>query len=122
MHWLADLVLTAHFALVLFITGGLPLIWLGAAASWRWVRNFKFRVAHLAAICFVAGEALIGVTCPLTTWEHALRGAPAERTFIARWLHRLLFYSFPDWVFTTVYVAFALMIAATWWYVRPRRT
>ncbi len=122
MHWLADLILIVHFAFVLFVTGGLLLIWIGALAGWRWVRNFGFRIAHLAAISFVALEALLGMVCPLTAWEDALRGAPSETNFIARWLHRLLYYSFPDWVFTTAYLLFALAVAATWRYVRPQRT
>jgi len=121
MALFADLVLLAHFAFVLFVVGGLVLIWVGAAAGWRWVRNFWFRGAHLAAILCVAGEALLGVVCPLTEWEDALRGARTNTSFIARWLHRVLFYSFPDWVFTTAYVLFALAVAATWWRVRPRR-
>ena len=120
MHWLADLILVAHFAFVAFVVGGLPLIWLGAARGWRWVRNRQFRIAHLAAISFVALEALAGMVCPLTEWEDALRATPAATSFIARWLHRLLFYSFPDWVFTTAYVLFALLVAATWWRVRPQ--
>jgi hypothetical protein len=121
MPWLADLILIVHFAFVLFVTGGLLLIWLGAAAGWRWVRNCRFRVAHLAAICFVALEALLGIVCPLTAWEDALRGTQSETAFVARWLHRLLFYNFPDWVFTTAYLMFALAVAATWFYVRPHR-
>ena len=122
MHWLADLILIVHFAFVLFVTGGLLLIWIGALAGWRWVRNFGFRIAHLAAIAFVALEALLGMVRPLTAWEDALRGAPSETSFIARWLHRLLYYSFPDWVFTTAYLLFVLAVAATWRYVRPQRT
>lgn len=121
MPWLADLVLIIHFAFVLFVTGGLLFIWMGAAAGWRCVRNFGFRIAHLAAICFVALEALFGMACPLTAWEDALRGASAETGFIARWLHRLLFYDFPEWLFTSAYVLFALLVAATWHWVRPRR-
>ena len=121
MRWLADLILTIHFTFVLFVTGGLLLIWLGAAAGWHWVRNFRFRVAHLAAISFVALEALFGMACPLTAWEDALRGAPTETSFVARLLHRLLFYSFPEWLFTSAYVLFALLVAATWRWVRPRR-
>jgi hypothetical protein len=121
MHWLADLILVIHFAFVLFVVGGLALIWIGAAAGWRWVRNFWFRIAHLAAICFVAAEALLGMICPLTVWEDALRGAHTETSFIARWIHRVLFYSFPDWVFTTAYVLFALAVAATFWLAPPRR-
>jgi len=118
---LADFVLVLHFAFVLFIVGGLALIWIGAGLGWRWVRNLWFRVAHLAAILFVAGEALAGVWCPLTVWEDALRGARPEAGFIARWIHRILFYSFPEWVFTIAYLAFALIVATTWWRVRPER-
>jgi hypothetical protein len=118
---LADLILVVHFAFVLFVVGGLALVWIGAAAGWQWIRNLWFRIAHLAAIVFVAGEALTGVWCPLTVWEDALRGAKQEKTFVARWIHRLMYYDFPDWVFTTAYVLFALLVATSWWLVRPRR-
>jgi len=47
---LADVVLVVHFAFVLFVVGGLALIWIGGAAGWQWVRGFWFRAAHLAAI------------------------------------------------------------------------
>jgi hypothetical protein len=116
---LADFILIVHFLFVLFVVGGLALIWIGAALGWGWVRNFWFRVAHLGAIVFVAGEAIVGIWCPLTVWEARLRGARAEKSFVAQWVHRLLFYDFPEWVFTTAYVLFALAVAATWWFVRP---
>jgi hypothetical protein len=118
---LADLVLIAHFAFVLFVVGGLAVVWLGAAAGWRWVRNIWFRAAHLAAIAFVAAESLAGVWCPLTVWEDALRGRREEKTFVARWIHRVMFYEAPEWLFTTAYVSFAVAVAATWWWIRPRR-
>ena len=121
MRGLADLILLFHFAFVMFVTGGLLCIWTGAALGWRWVRNFKFRVAHLAAITFVALEALFGMVCPLTAWEDALRATRDDTGFIARWLHRVLFYDFPAWAFTVAYVLFALLVAATWWRVRPQR-
>lgn len=117
--FLADLILIVHFAFVSFVVGGLALIWIGAAASWRWVRNFWFRIAHLAAIAYVAAESIVGAVCPLTVWEDALRGVATERSFIARWLQRILFYNFPEWVFTAAYVLFALVVAASWWFVRP---
>lgn len=119
--FLADAVLVVHFAFVLFVTGGLVLIWIGAAAGWRWVRNFGFRVAHLAAIVFVAGEALAGVWCPLTLWEAQLRGVQAEKSFVAQWIHRLMYYDLPEWVFATAYVLFALAVAATFWLAPPVR-
>ena len=119
--FLADLILVVHFAFVLFVVGGLALIWIGAACGWRWVRNFWFRIAHLAAIVFVAAESLAGIWCPLTIWEDALRGAHAEKSFVARWIHRILFYSFPEWVFTVAYVVFALVVIASLWLVPPKR-
>ena len=122
MSRLADLVLLVHFAFVLFVVGGLALIWIGAAAGWQWVRNLCFRVAHLGAIVFVAGEALAGVWCPLTLWEDALRGVHGEKSFVARWIHRVMFYDFPEWVFTAAYVLFALVVVASWRFVRPART
>ena len=119
--FLADIVLIVHFLFVAFVVGGLALIWVGAASGWAWVRNFWFRVAHLAAIVFVAGEALIGVWCPLTVWEDALRGVHGEKSFVARWIHRLLFYDFPGWVFTVAYVLFALVVIATLVWLPPRQ-
>lgn len=118
---LADLVLAVHFAFVLFVVGGLLLTWAGAILEWRWVRNFRFRVAHLAAIGIVVAESLAGIWCPLTVWEAQLRGAAAEKSFIAHWIHRLMYYDLPEWVFTILYVGFAAVVTATWWYVRPEK-
>ena len=121
MLWLADFILVVHFAFVLFVVGGFAGIWIGAAAGWGWVRNFRFRVLHVAAIGVVAAEALLGMVCPLTEWEDALRGTQSDSSFVARWLHRALFYSFPEWIFTAAYVGFALMVVATFWLVPPYR-
>jgi hypothetical protein len=118
---LADLVLVVHFAFVLFVVGGFALILAGAAFGWRWIRNRGFRYAHLAAIVFVAAEALVGVACPLTVWEYALRHAsPDGPSFVARWVSRLLYYDLPEWVFATAYVLFAIAVAVTLWLVPPR--
>jgi hypothetical protein len=118
---LADVVLVLHFAFVAFVVGGLVAIWLGAALQWRWVRSFRFRILHLAAILFVAAEALLGVMCPLTVWEDALRGRGSEIGFIARWLRSVMFYDVPGWVFTLAYLAFAAVVAFTFWRVPPLR-
>ena len=119
---LADIVLVVHFAFVAFVVGGLAAIWIGAALGWRWVRSFRFRIAHLAAICFVAAEAVLGVMCPLTVWEDALRGRAHENGFIARWIHSVMFYELPPWVFTVGYVLFAVIVGVTFWLVPPERS
>ena len=118
---LADAILVVHFLFVSFVVGGFFGIWLGAAAGWRWVRNRVFRFAHLAAILFVAAEALLGVMCPLTVWEDALRGRRDEMGFIARWIRSVMFYELPPWIFTAAYVAFAALVVLTFWLVPPAR-
>jgi len=122
---LADLVLVLHASIVLFVVGGLVLVVVGNAKHWHWVNATWFRVAHLLAIAVVALQAWAGVVCPLTTLESWLRvqgGSTGYATsFIEHWVHRVLFYQAPTWVFTVVYTAFAALVAATWWRYPPRR-
>jgi hypothetical protein len=118
---IADGVVAVHFAIVLFIVAGLPLVWIGAALGWNWIRNPWFRYLHLAAIVLVAAEALLGMACPLTVWEDALREGAQPDSFIGRWVRRLLFYEAPAWVFTVAYCAWAAASAATLALVPPRR-
>ena len=122
MTLLADTVLVIHFLFVLFVVGGLFAVWAGAALGWRWVRNFRFRAAHLAAILLVTAEALVGIACPLTVWEDFLRQAgTGEGSFMQHWVGRLLYYDLPEWMFTVAYALFALLVLATFRLVRPRR-
>jgi polyferredoxin len=117
---LADFVLVLHFLVAGFIVLGLILVWIGALAGWTWVRNPWFRYLHLAAIAFVAAEALFGAMCPLTVWEDALRGGERPETFVGRWVARLLYYSAPEWVFTAAYCAWAAASVLTLKFVPPR--
>ena len=120
---LADFVLIVHFAFVLFVVGGFALVLAGGALGWRWIRNRAFRYAHLAAIAFVALEALAGVACPLTLWEDALRRTgPVAPSFVGSWARRLLYYDFPEWVFTVAYVLFAIAVAVTFRLIPPRES
>jgi hypothetical protein len=48
------------------------------------------------------------------------RGASSDRSFIGRWVARLLYYDFPEWVFATAYCAFALAVLWAWRAVPPR--
>ena len=117
----ADVLVAVHLCLVAFIVGGLVLVWAGAPLNWRWIRNPWFRYLHLGAIAFVALEGVLGVACPLTVWEDMLRGGARPESFVARWVHRLLFYRAPEWVFTAAYVLWTLATLATLRFVPPRR-
>ena len=118
---LADAILVAHAAFVIFVVAALPAIWIGAACGWRFAFNPWFRGAHLATIAFVLAESLLGYMCPLTIWEDALRGNATSEGFIQRWIHAWLFWNGPAWVFTAVYVAFGALVAWTWWRFPPQR-
>ena len=124
-HGLADLVLVVHAAFVTFVVVGLLLIWIGQVRRWGFVRNFWFRVAHLAAIGVVAAESVSGFVCPLTTWEDRLRlRAGGEQryagSFIQHWLHQVIFFDLSESVFTVFYLAFFLAVALSLWWVPPR--
>jgi polyferredoxin len=118
---LADVLLVVHFLIAGFVVGGLILVWVGAALGWRWIRNPWFRYLHLAAIGFIAAEALLGIACPLTVWEDLLRGGLRPESFVARWVHRFLYYRAPEWIFTTAYALWTLATLLTLWLVPPRR-
>lgn len=78
-----------------------------------------------AAITVVVAQSWLGAACPLTAIEMWLRARARETTysgsFIEYWLQNVLYFEAPGWVFTLVYTLFGLIVAATWWYVPPRR-
>lgn len=111
---MANIVLVIHFAVVLFITAGLPLIVLGAALRWRWIRERRWRLLHLVATAFVAAESLVGIACPLTVLEDALRGSQGRTGFVERWIERLIFFDLPPRVFIVAYTFYAILVALTW--------
>ena len=120
----ADAILVLHSGFVVFVVLGLLLILAGGKLGWEWVRNPWFRIAHLAGIGVVVLQAWLGQICPLTIWEMSLREKAGETTyagsFIQHWLHELLYYEAPMWVFAVCYTVFGLMVAASWYFIRPR--
>ena len=121
----ADAILFTHTLFVGFIVFGLVFIFVGKLRSWAWVRNPWFRYAHLAAIGVVVLQSWLGAICPLTTWETALREKAGEAVysgaFVAHWLESILYYRATEWLFVVCYTVFGLLVAATWYWVRPRR-
>ncbi len=121
----ADAVLLLHVLFVVFVVVGLLLILAGRLLSWDWVRNWWFRVIHVAAIGVVVLQSWLGVICPLTKLEMYLRGKAGEATyaggFVSHWLEAILYYRAPAWVFAVVYTAFAIVVVWSWVWVRPHR-
>jgi Protein of Unknown function (DUF2784) len=122
---LADLVLVLHFGIVVFVIAGLVLVVAGNVVRWRWVNSLWFRSAHAAAIGVVVAQAWLGKVCPLTTLESWLRvqagSGSYNKSFIEHWVHQLLYYEVPFWVFTLAYTVFGLLVLVAWWYFPPQR-
>lgn len=120
----ADGILILHVLFVFFVVSGLLAIYLGAFLKWPWVRNRTFRTVHLLAIGIVVVQSWVGVICPLTTWEMAIREEACSDTysgsFIQHWLHSILYYSAPEWVFMALYTGFGSLVLASWFVVPPK--
>jgi hypothetical protein len=121
---LADLIVVIHAIWVSVVVLGLLAVLVGATRGWGWVRNIWFRLIHLGMIGVVVCESVCGIPCPLTVWEDSLRRAAGQAvtdgTFIGRWVHDLLFFEAPPWVFTTVYCLFGAAVLGTMILLPPR--
>lgn len=127
MFWsrvLADMIVVIHAAYVSFVVLGLAVILAGIVFRWSWVRNVWFRGIHLTMIAIVVIEALAGIPCPLTVWESRLRERAGQvgyaGDFLGYWAHQLIFYRAEPWVFTLLYTAFGLAVAAAFILAPPR--
>ncbi|MGM0831501.1 DUF2784 domain-containing protein [Halomonas qinghailakensis] len=123
--FLADTVLVIHVLFVAFVVLGLIAVYAGYLLNWGWVRNRTFRLIHLCAIGYVVVQAWLGIVCPLTRWEMALRveagAATYAGSFIQHWLNSLLYFTAPEWVFILIYTAFGSLVFASWLVVRPNK-
>lgn len=121
----ADAVLVLHFLFVVYVVLGLLLILTGGLLRWSWVRNWWFRISHLAAIGIVVLQAWLGMICPLTTLEMWLRREAGDASysgaFIAHWLDAILYYQAPAWVFALCYTVFGAVVVMIWIWIRPER-
>lgn len=117
---LAEVVMALHLAYVGFVVAGYLAVLAGGPLGWGWVRNRMFRLAHLAAIGFVAVEALVGMICPLTVLENALRGGDGKLSFMGWLVYSLLYHNLPPWIFTVSYVVLTALALGLWFWVPPR--
>ena len=119
----ADLLLITHTLFVAFVIFGLIFVLVGKLFSWRGIRNRWFRLVHLTAIGVVVLQSWLGIVCPLTTWEMALREKAGDvvyaGTFVSHWLETILYFSAPAWVFVLCYTIFGMLVLASWFWVRP---
>lgn len=121
----ADSILFAHALFVGFVVIGLVLIYAGKLMHWSWIRNRWFRILHLVAIAGIVLQSWLGLACPLTLWEMGLRGRAGDAvyagSFVAHWVESLLYYQAPEWLFVLVYTLFGTLVAASWYWVPPKK-
>lgn len=119
---LADLVLIAHFAFILFaIFGGLLVFY-----------RFKVIWLHLPALLWGAAIVGLGGICPLTPLENALRNMAGQQAYSGGFLeHYLLLVIYPPGLTREVQIllAAALIVlniliyaAVLWRYGKQKRT
>jgi hypothetical protein len=105
---LAQGVLAAHVAVILFNVFGLVAVPLGARFGWRFVRVRWWRALHLASWAVVALQALFGRACFLTLWQDVLQqgsaSAASQHPLIQRWVEYLIYWPLPLWLFSAIYL------------------
>lgn len=118
----ADIVLFFHLLVIIFIVGGFFAISAGIMLRKRWVKNFRFRITHLAAIIFVVAETWLEKLCPLTDLENWLRQKGGSdsygRTFVSYWFDKIIYHDLDFLVFQVSYSVFGLLVILQW-IVRP---
>jgi len=117
---LAEAVLAAHLAVILFNVFGLIAVPLGAVCGWRFVRVRWWRLLHLVSLAAVAAQAVFGRACILTIWQAALTGEPGRPTpLIMGWVNRVIYWPLPLWVFAAFYLLVFGYALALLWLVPP---
>lgn len=131
--YLADFVVFLHVLYVGYVVLGQVVVVVAGTFRRQWGRNPWFRFTHLAAIAYVAYEAIMDIRCPLTVWEEKLRAmdgtslSSAGETFVGRLLHNLLFVDQyftdgrpPEAFFTTLYIATLVVVVQALLLYPPR--
>ena len=108
-----------HFTIVIFITFGFFLIPIGYKSNWIWVKNFKLRICHCGMMLCITLEALLGITCPLTSIENNLRGIDKTTSFISYWINQIIYWDLPSQFFIILYCAVLIWTFLLWKFFPP---
>ena len=122
MALIADFILMFHFCVVIFITFGFFLIPIGYMYNWDWISNIQLRLFHSGMMVFITLETLLGITCPLTTFENSLRGIHQSKSFIGYWIKKIIYWDFPTQFFIILYCIFLVWTFLMWKLYPPRNT
>jgi hypothetical protein len=121
----ADVVVSVHLLVVIFMIVGLLLILVGGLMRWSWVRNRWFRLTHLGIMAYIVINAIRGKVCFLTIWERELRRDAGQWgdhdiSFVGRLFRDALYVEIPQASLDKVYLVFGALVIASIVFVRPR--
>ena len=109
-----EFVLILHFLVILFVIFGFPV--------GLYCNLHRFRIFHACLLAYISTLMVLGKPCPLTILEEHLRGrAVYEGSFIATWLHRIIYVEgmAADFV-VYLSVAFLVLVASSFFW-KPLR-
>jgi hypothetical protein len=114
---LADLLVVAHFAFVIFVVlGGLLVL-----------RHPRLAWLHLPAAAWGATIEFTGWICPLTPWEQSLRQLGGQAGYTGGFIeHYLIPVLYPPGLTTSIQAALGLLVvagnAAIYWVIFQQRS
>ena len=71
---------------------------------------------------FVSIEAILGMTCPLTTLEAELRGTTNQEWFLGFWIDKILYWNLPATFFLVLYLVCFSWAVVLWFIAPPKKT
>ncbi len=121
---LAGFVLYFHLLAILFIIFGFVSIPLGVKLKWKFINEFWWRLTHLVSMVIVTVQAILGDACFLTDIQSDLLQTAGKRgyrvPFIQTYVDRLVYYNFPVWAFSIVYVILFVYTIYLWFKAPPK--
>ncbi len=110
LNVLPDILMIIHLLWVVFMVIGLPLGLLLRSPLLRW--------AHLVGMIITGFYAILGMYCPLTTWEEQLRwqadpGFSYHGSFLAEHLSPILYPQIEPWTIRAASVTWAILTMIT---------
>lgn len=80
---MATFILAIHFLIIVFILAGFPLV--------LRLNHRMLRFIHSGTLVFITLLMMFGLPCPLTILEETLTSSSYDGSFLAYWLHKIIY-------------------------------
>jgi hypothetical protein len=105
-----ELVLILHFAVILYVIFGFPVV--------LKLNRSGARYMHAATLAIITLLMILKVPCPITILEETLSGESYEAGFITTWLNRIIYVEGfdPIYVFIATLIFAGLVFSSFFWH------